>query len=136
MTGYRTSYFLIALAKLYDEKQPAEECLFQLVIPESASVMQGSHSSKWVEQETGRSNLRPQTQSKESKVEVWQSHELRKPTPSDIPSKQHCQLGDQVFKYQSLRTFLVQTTSDVLFLVLFCCFFFFFTKLSEHSFLC
>lgn len=38
MTGYRTSYFLIALAKLYDEKQPAEECLFQLVIPESAFV--------------------------------------------------------------------------------------------------
>lgn len=73
--------------------------------------------------ETGRSDLQPQTQSKESKVEVRQSYALRKPMPSDI-LQIALPAGGPSVQIPESSTFLVQTTSDMLFWFYFAAFFF------------
>lgn len=61
------------MVKHYDQKQPVEE--FILVCGSKGSTHNGKGGRtvhNWLEQETMRSNLPPQTQTEESKLEVGQ----------------------------------------------------------------
>lgn len=76
------------------------------MVPEGESVMADRHSSRWLELEAERSNLQPQTRSRDRKQlqdKTFQDHLLGHTSSSQVEfrhlPKQLCQLGNHVVKH-------------------------------------